>query len=56
MYIYQSNRLVKLEGLDHLVNLEELYVSHNGLEVIEGLDNLVTTYVHLFTYQKHLTT
>jgi len=24
-----------------LVNLEELYISHNGIEEIEGLDNLV---------------
>ena len=38
----QSNRIVKLEGLDSLVNLEELYISHNGIEEIEGLDNLVS--------------
>jgi len=25
-----------------LVNLEELYISHNGIEEIEGLDNLVS--------------
>eukprot|EP00123_Amoebidium_parasiticum_P015622 comp23069_c0_seq2/m.36978 comp23069_c0_seq2/g.36978 ORF comp23069_c0_seq2/g.36978 comp23069_c0_seq2/m.36978 type:complete len:137 (-) comp23069_c0_seq2:255-665(-) len=36
----RSNRLVKLEGLEGLVNLEELYLSHNGIEVIEGLDIL----------------
>ena len=38
----QSNRIIKLEGLDSLVNLEELYISHNGIEEIEGLDNLVS--------------
>lgn len=25
-----------------MVNLEELYISHNGIEEIEGLDNLVS--------------
>ncbi|KAG9016641.1 hypothetical protein FRB90_002708 [Tulasnella sp. 427] len=34
----QSNRIVKLEGLEGLVDLEELYISHNGLERLEGLD------------------
>jgi Leucine-rich repeat (LRR) protein len=34
----QSNRIVKLEGLENLVKLEELYISHNGLTSIgEGL-------------------
>lgn len=28
--------------MDSLVNLEELYISHNGIEEIEGLDNLVS--------------
>ena len=37
----QSNRLTKIEGLQSLVNLRELYLSHNGIEVIEGLDNNV---------------
>ena len=32
---------MKLEGLEMLVNLEELYVSHNGIKKIEGLDSLV---------------
>ena len=36
-----GNRLTKIEGLDSLVNLEELYLSHNGLTRIEGLRNLV---------------
>ncbi|XP_066201909.1 protein phosphatase 1 regulatory subunit 7 isoform X1 [Saccopteryx leptura] len=35
----QSNRLTKMEGLQSLVNLRELYLSHNGIEVIEGLEN-----------------
>ena len=43
----QSNRIIKLEGLDSLVNLEELYISHNGIEEIEGLDNLVRKPVYL---------
>lgn len=29
----QSNRIVKIENLDKLVNLEELYISHNGIQV-----------------------
>ena len=33
---------MKLESLDGLVNLEELYISDNGIEEIEGLDNLVS--------------
>lgn len=37
----QSNRLTKIEGLQNLVNLRELYLSHNGIEVIEGLENNV---------------
>lgn len=35
----QSNRLTKLENLEALESLEELYLSHNGLERIEGLEN-----------------
>jgi protein phosphatase 1 regulatory subunit 7 len=37
----QSNRIVKIEGLEELVNLEELYLSHNGIEVLEGLEKNV---------------
>lgn len=33
----QSNRIVKLENLDKLVNLTELYISENGIERIENL-------------------
>ncbi len=39
--VWQSNRITKLEGLQNLVNLRELYLSHNGIEVIEGLENNV---------------
>jgi protein phosphatase 1 regulatory subunit 7 len=31
--------LTRLEGLEELVNLEELYVSHNLIEKLEGLEN-----------------
>lgn len=34
----QSNRLPAITGLQSLVNLEELYISHNALEHISGLD------------------
>ena len=39
MLSIQSNRITKLENLDALENLEELYISHNGLTRIEGLDS-----------------
>lgn len=35
----QANRITKLENLDKLVNLTDLYVSENGIEKIEGLEN-----------------
>ena len=31
-----------MEGLEELKNLEELYLSHNGLTKIEGLENNVS--------------
>lgn len=36
----QSNRITTLEdsGLSELKNLEELYISHNGLTKIQGLE------------------
>ena len=34
----QSNRIVKMEGLDGLEQLDQLYLSHNGIEVICGLE------------------
>lgn len=30
-----------------MVSLEELYISHNGIEEIEGLDNLVSEIIFL---------
>lgn len=39
---FQSNRITKLEGLQNLISLKELYLSHNGIEVIEGLENNVS--------------
>ena len=30
-----------IEGLERLVNLEELYLSYNGIEEMQGLDTLV---------------
>jgi protein phosphatase 1 regulatory subunit 7 len=38
-----GNRIVKIEGLDTLTELEELYLSHNGIETIEGLSHNVHT-------------
>lgn len=37
----QSNRITKIENLEDLINLEELYLAHNGLEKIEGLEKNV---------------
>ena len=34
----QSNRIVKLEALEGLENLEDLYLSHNGIKKVEGLE------------------
>ena len=31
-----------MEGLQGLCNLRELYLSHNGIELIEGLENNVS--------------
>jgi protein phosphatase 1 regulatory subunit 7 len=38
----QSNRITKIEGLEELHSLEELYLSHNGVELIEGLEHNVS--------------
>jgi protein phosphatase 1 regulatory subunit 7 len=37
----QSNRITVIEGLEELTNLEELYLSHNGVKRLEGLDGNV---------------
>lgn len=39
MLSIQSNRLTKLEGLETLTNLEELYFSHNGITKLENLEH-----------------
>ena len=41
LILLQSNRLTVMEGLEQLVNLEEVYLSHNGIREVQGLDNLV---------------
>jgi protein phosphatase 1 regulatory subunit 7 len=43
----QSNRITKLEGLEGLTNLEEIYLSHNGLKKIEGLEHNVRPFFTL---------
>jgi Leucine-rich repeat (LRR) protein len=43
----QSNRIVKLEALDGLENLEDLYLSHNGIERMEGLERNASFPVYL---------
>ena len=43
----QSNRITVIEGLDHLTSLEELYLSHNGIKCIQGLEKLVREYYPL---------
>ena len=42
MLSQQSNRLLAIEGLDRLVHLEELYVSHNGIDHIDRLQENVS--------------
>ena len=53
LFLLQSNRIAKLEGLDaFLTELEELYISHNGyLQVIENLTNNVSsTFAKFFVF------
>ena len=40
----QSNRLTKIEGLETLTLLEELYLGHNAISKIEGLETLVSRF------------
>ena len=37
----QSNRITVIEGLDELENLEEFYISNNGIREIQGLQRNV---------------
>ena len=38
----QSNRVTKLENLEELESLEEIYLSHNGILKIEGFEKNVS--------------
>lgn len=38
----QSNRICEIENINHLENLEELYIGSNGITEIKGLQNLVS--------------
>ncbi len=33
--------MTRISGLEQLTNLDQLYLSHNGIEKIEGLETLV---------------
>ena len=33
---------MKIEGLEKLVNLDDLYLSDNGIQEVEGLENNVS--------------
>jgi protein phosphatase 1 regulatory subunit 7 len=37
----QSNRVTKIENLEALENLEEIYLSHNGIKKLEGFERNV---------------
>lgn len=49
---FQSNRLSKIENLDMLVNLKELYLSQNFIDKIENLDKLVNLVILDFAYNR----
>ncbi|KAA3671117.1 uncharacterized protein DEA37_0013945, partial [Paragonimus westermani] len=36
-----SNKLRRLENIDHLVNLTQLYVGKNKIPMLENMDHLV---------------
>ena len=42
MLFLQSNRITKIEGLEKLTHLDQLYLSHNGITKVEGLETLVS--------------
>ena len=46
----QSNRIIKLEGLEELKELDQLYLSHNGIKRLEGLENNVNLKIFLSHY------
>lgn len=41
--MFQGNRIVKLENLDTLVDLEKLYVADQGIETFDGIQKMVRT-------------
>ena len=41
---------MKIEGLNELVNLRELYISHNGIEKLEGLESNVSQIFSFFLH------
>lgn len=43
-FFTKSNRIRKIEGLESLVNLDELYLSDNGIDKLEGLTNNVSNF------------
>lgn len=48
----QANRLTKIEGLETLVQLKELYLSENFITKIEGLNTLVNLEILDIAYNK----
>jgi len=52
----QSNRVTKLENLEELESLEEIYLSHNGIPKIEGFEKNVSLPPHHISnfYDSHL--
>ena len=41
--MFQRNRIMNLENLDTLVDLEELHVAKQGIETFDGIQKLVRT-------------
>ena len=42
----QSNRITKIEGIENLEYLEDVYLSHNGIERLEGFDRNVSYFLY----------
>lgn len=43
--VFQANRIVRIEGLENLTELRDLYLSDNGIEEIGGLEQNVSASV-----------
>ena len=39
--------MTQIKGLEGLINLEEIYMSHNGIRKLEGFENNVCTYLYV---------